>query len=159
MNRGGLDAMWQAGVGVSLPVWKKKNASARAEADARRRALEARRESLKLQLRFRNQERLARLAAAERIVRLYTEGVVPQAQMAVEAALAGYRGGRVPYVAVLEAQNSLYADRSARLAQLARHVQLRAALEEISLDEAAVMAAPAGASAAAGAEMSPSLPD
>jgi len=150
MNRGGLDPMWQAGVGVTLPVWKKKNAAARGEADARLRALESRRESLRLQLRFRNQERLARLAAAERLVRLYTDGILPQAQMSVDAALAGYRAGRVPFVAVLEAQSSLYSDRVARLTLLARHAQLRAALEEISLEDTpASMAAPSGASALA----------
>jgi outer membrane protein TolC len=151
MNRGGLDPMWQAGVGVTLPVWKKKNAAARVEVDARLRAIESRREALRLQLRFRNQERLARLAATERIARLYTDGIVPQAQMSVDSALAGYRAGRVPFVAVLEAQSSLYQDRVARLALLARHVQLRAALEEISLDDAPAMAVPSAAPASAGA--------
>ena len=162
MNRGGLDAMWQAGLGVTLPVWKKKNAAARGEAEARVRALEARRESVRLQLRFRNQERLVRLAAAERQARLYTDGLVPQAQMSVDAALAGYRAGRLPFVAVLEALNSLYSDRVARLAVLARHAQLRAALEEISLEDYPAMAAPAGAlasSPAAGMSGSSSMQD
>ena len=162
MNRGGLDAMWQAGVGVSLPVWKKKNAAVRGEAEARLRALESRRESARLQLRFRNQERLARLAAAERQARLYTDGLVPQAQMSVEAALAGYRAGRLPFVAVLEALNALYQDRAARLAVLARHAQLRASLEEISLDDAPAMAvAEAGrpAGAAGSTPGSPSMQD
>jgi cobalt-zinc-cadmium efflux system outer membrane protein len=143
--------MWQAGVGVTLPVWRKKNAALRGEADARLRAIESRRESLRLRLRFRNQERLARLAAAERLARLYTDGIVPQDQMSVDAALAGYRAGRVPFVAVLEAQRSLYSDRVARLALLARHAQLRAALEEISLDDAPAMAVPSVAGDAAGA--------
>jgi outer membrane protein TolC len=157
MNRGGLDPMWQAGVGVTLPLWKKKNAAARGEADARLRAIESRRESLRLRLRFRNQERLARLAAAERLARLYSDGIVPQAQMSVDAALAGYRAGRVPFVAVLEAQGALYSDRVARLALLARHAQLRAALEELSLEDApAAMAVPSLAAAQAGANGMPS---
>jgi outer membrane protein TolC len=161
MNRGGLDPMWQAGVGVTLPLWRKKNAAVRAEAEARLRALESRRESLRLELRLRNQERLARLAAAERQASLYSDGLVPQAQMSVDAALASYRAGRVPFVAVLEALNSLYADRAARLAVLARHAQLRAALEEISLDDGAAMAVPAAAPAASPAAMSasPSMPN
>jgi cobalt-zinc-cadmium efflux system outer membrane protein len=148
MNRGGLDPMWQAGVGVTLPLWRKKNAAVRGEAEARRRALESGRAALVLELRLRNQERLALLAAAERQARLYTDGIVPQAEMSVDAALAGYRTGRVPFVAVLEALNALYADRVARLGVLARHAELRAALEEISLDDAPGMAAPAAVAGA-----------
>jgi cobalt-zinc-cadmium efflux system outer membrane protein len=150
MNRGGLDPMWQAGVGVSLPIWGKKNAAARGEADARVRAIESRREALRLQLRFRNQERLARLGATERIYRLYTDGILPQSRMSVDSALAGYRAGRVPFVSVLEAQSSLYTDQISRLSLMARHAQLRAALEEISLDASAVMALPSSAASAAG---------
>jgi hypothetical protein len=57
----------------------------------------------------------------------------------------------VPFVAVLEAQGSLYSDRVARLALLARHAQLRAALEEMSLDDTPAMEVPSVAGDAAGA--------
>jgi outer membrane protein TolC len=150
MNRGGLDPVWQAGVGVRLPLSRARRKSALAEAEARLRAAEARVTSVERQLRFRTQERLARLAAVEKIAALYESGVVPQDRIAVEASLAGYQSGRAPFVAVLAAQGSLYADRAA-LAQLhAAHGQLRATLEEASLDAAAEMPGlPAMAGAAA----------
>ena len=41
MNRGGLDPMWQAGVGVNLPVYRERRRAAVAEAEARGRAAAA----------------------------------------------------------------------------------------------------------------------
>ena len=38
MNRGGLDPMWQAGVGVNLPLFRGRRHAAVAEAEAGRRA-------------------------------------------------------------------------------------------------------------------------
>jgi cobalt-zinc-cadmium efflux system outer membrane protein len=139
MNRGGLDPVWQAGVGVRLPLSRARRRSALAEAEALLRAAQARVESVERQLRFRTRERLARLLAVEKIAALYEGAVVPQDRIAVEASLAGYQSGRAPFVSVLAAQGALYADRAA-LAQLhAAHGQLRATLEEASLDATAEM--------------------
>jgi cobalt-zinc-cadmium efflux system outer membrane protein len=140
MNRAGLDPLWQAGVGVTLPVWGKKKAGVRAEAEAQLRAAEKRRESVRLELRYRNQERLVQLRSTQRVARLYADGVVPQAEMSVEAAVASYQAGQVPFVAVLEALTTLYDDRRAYLRLLARHALLAAALDELSLGETAAVA-------------------
>jgi outer membrane protein TolC len=153
MNRGGLDPMWQAGVGVSLPLFARKNAGRVAEADARLRASESRREAVRLRLRLRTQERVARLHAIEKKAALYDKGIVPQGRMAVEAGLASYQAGQVPFLAVLESLATLYGDRTTLLRLLAAHARLRAGLQEASLeaadDGAGAMAAPAmGAGAA-----------
>ena len=140
MNRGGLDPMWQAGIGVTLPLWRKRIDAERAEAEIRQRSTERQRDSLRLQLRYRNQERLARLRATERTVRLYESGIVPQDRMSVESAVASYQVGKVPFVAVLEALTTLYRDRVTLKRLLARHAQLRAGLAEMSLDEAPALA-------------------
>jgi cobalt-zinc-cadmium efflux system outer membrane protein len=150
MNRAGLDPMWQAGVGVTLPVSGRKKAGVRAEAEAELRAAEKRRESVRLDLRYRNQERLAQLRSTERVARLYADGIVPQAEMSVEAAIASYQAGQVPFVAVLEALTTLYDDRRGYLRLLARHAQLAAGLDELSLVEApAVAVAQTGGSSSA----------
>ena len=47
-------------------------------------------ESIKLQLRFRTQERLTQLKATAQVAELYGEGIVPQDRMSVDAALANY---------------------------------------------------------------------
>ena len=134
MNRGGLDPMWQAEVGVFLPVHRKKEAGALAEAEAGLRASERRVESVMLQLRFRTQERLARLRSAAKIAGLYGNGIIPQDQMSVEAAIANYQVGKVPFITVFEALTTLYGDRTTYFRLLAGHEKVRASLEEASLE-------------------------
>ena len=135
MNRGRLDPMWQAGVSLGLPLRKERRASGLAEAEALSRASERLAESVRLQLRYRTEERMARLAATETIAGLYDKGIIPQDRMSVDAAVANYQSGKVPFVAVLEALTSLYNDRTAHLSLLADHARARASLEEAGLEE------------------------
>jgi outer membrane protein, heavy metal efflux system len=144
MNRGRLDPMWQAGVAFNLPLRRRRLQGARAEAEARARASERRLESLRLQLRFRTEERLAQLETAETLARLYGDGIVPQDQMSVEAAIANYQSGKVPFVAVLEALAAQYDDRSTRLRVLASHQRIRASLDEASLEATSDLATGGG---------------
>jgi outer membrane protein TolC len=139
MNRGGLDPMWQAGVGITLPIHRKRLRSGLAEAEARARESQRRLESIRLQLRFRTQERLAQLRAAETVARLYGDGIIPQGQMSVEAAIASYQAGKVPFISVLEALSTLYGDRSTLLRVLAGHERIRASLDEASLEATSEM--------------------
>jgi outer membrane protein, heavy metal efflux system len=134
MNRGGLEPMWQASASVNLPLARGRRRAALAEAEARRRAAEQRIQAVELQLRFRTQERLARLVAVGKMAALYAEGVVPQDRLAVEAAMASYQAGRVPFISVLESLGALYGDRGAYIRLLAARGQLVASLEEASLE-------------------------
>ncbi len=144
MNRGGLDPMWQAGVGISIPVYRKRLSAGVAEADAQLRSSQSAIESVRLQLRYRTQERLTQLKTTERIATLYGEGIVPQDRMSVEAALANYQTGKVPFIAVLEALTTLYNDRATHLRLLATHEQVLASLEEASLEATSSMASSSG---------------
>jgi outer membrane protein, heavy metal efflux system len=134
MNRGGLDPMWQAGVSVTLPIRRQRRQSALAEAEAQVRSAEARASSVELQLRFRTQQRLAQLEAAHRTADLYAGGIVRQDEMSVEAARASYQSGRLPFVAVLEALTTLYADRATLARLLEAQTRIRATLDEASLE-------------------------
>jgi outer membrane protein TolC len=160
MNRGRLDPMWQAGVSVTLPVRRKRRASAVAEAEALVRSAEARAGAVDLQLRLRTQERLAQLDAARTITALYREGIVPQDRMSVEAAIASYQAGRVPFITVLEALTTLYGDRVALVGLLAGQARIRVSLDEASLEAtsdlpatAAALTAPAPAATSTGGAM------
>jgi outer membrane protein TolC len=135
MNRGGLDAMWQAGLGVSLPLSRKKRQGLLLEAEALLRSSQRRGESLRLQLRSRTQQRLSQLRATERIAEVYGSGIIPQVQMSVEAGIASYQAGKLPFISVLEALTRLYGDRTTYLQLLARHETTRAALEEARLED------------------------
>lgn len=146
MNRGGLDPMWQAGIGISVPIYRKGLTAGLAQAEAQLGFAQSVIESVRLQLRFRTQERLTQLETTERIATLYGEGIVPQDRMSVEAALANYQTGKVPFIAVLEAITTLYNDRVIHLRLLANHEQTLASLEEASLDPTSGIASGAGGS-------------
>ncbi|HLA75946.1 MAG TPA: TolC family protein [Vicinamibacteria bacterium] len=150
MNRGGLEPMWQAGIGVTLPMYRKKRTAAVAEAEARVRGGERLLESIDLQLRYRTQERVTRLKTTERIATLYGNGIIPQDRMSVEAAIANYKTGNVPFVTVLEALTTLYGDRWTHARLVADHARLLASLEEASLEPTAGMTAATAPPAALG---------
>lgn len=154
MNRGGLAPMWQAGVGVSFPLYRKRLAAGLAEAEAQLRSTQSVIESVRLQLRFRTQERLTQLKTTERVATLYGEGIVPQDRMSVEAAIANYQTGRLPFIAVLESLATLYSDRATHLRLLANHEQTLASLEEASLDPTSGMVSGAGGMAVGGSSLS-----
>jgi outer membrane protein TolC len=152
MNRGGLDAMWLAGVGISWPFNKKARESAVAEAELRAKGGSHVVESVGLQLAYKTRERVTRAKALEKLVALYDGGIIPQDQMTVEATITSYQTGKVPFVSVLEAMTALYADRWARAGLVADHARLLAGLREASLDGGADMSsAPAQAAGNASA--------
>lgn len=133
-NRGGLDGLWQVGLSLRLPIYQRKNASGLAEAQARQRGSESRIEAVRLLLRQRTQERAALAHAAEENIELYAKGIIPQDRLALEAAQANYQAGQVPFLTVLEALSTLYADRETHLGLLLTHENLRTSLAEASLE-------------------------
>lgn len=139
MNRGRLDPMWQAGVGLSLPLYRQRLSSGLAEAEAQLNASQRLVESIRLQLRFRTEQRLTQLEATAKVAELYGEGIVPQDQMSVDAAIASYQTGKLPFIAVLETLTTLYNDRATYLALVANHAKIRASVQEASLEETSAM--------------------
>jgi outer membrane protein TolC len=135
MNRGGLDPMWIAGLGMSVPLYRERLKSGLAEAQANSRSSERLSDWVRLILRFRTEERLAQLDAAERIAVLYAGGVIPQDRLSVDGAMASYQTGQTPFVTVLETITTLYSDLAIHLQILANYEKIRASLEEASLEE------------------------
>ena len=148
MNRGGLDPMWQAGVGVTLPLYRGRRHAAVAEAEAGRRAAAFQVEAVRAQIRFRTREREAQLRAAERMATVYADGLLPQARLSYEASIASYQAGKVPFLTVLEALSTLYRDRIDHLRVLAAHERIQASIAEASLEATSEM--PSGGAAGMG---------
>jgi outer membrane protein TolC len=147
MNRGGLDPMWVAGVGVSWPISKKARESAVAEAEIRARGDGHEQEALALRLAYQTQERFLRAQSAEQLIALYDRSVIVQDELTLQSTIANYQTDKVPFVSILEAVTTLYADRWARTTLLADHARLRVSLDEAALEQTAEMsnpAAPAG---------------
>jgi outer membrane protein TolC len=148
MSRGGLDPMWQAGVGVTLPFHRGRRHAAVAEAEAGRRAAALQVEAVRAQIRFRTREREAQLRAAERMAAVYADGILPQVRLSYEAAIASYQAGKVPFLAVVEALSTLYRDRIDHLRVLAAHERIKASIAEASLEATSEM--PSGGAAGMG---------
>jgi outer membrane protein, heavy metal efflux system len=140
MYRGGLDPMWQVGLAITLPVYASSRQRPRlAAAQADVRADESRASSAALELEFRTRERMENLAAAIKVARLYRDGVLPVDQLSLESAIASYRTGKLPFVTVLEALNTLYADRALLLTRLAESEKWRVSIDEADLQGGAGM--------------------
>ena len=157
VNRGSLPLMWAVGVGVTVPVFPgRKQAPRVREAEARLAAVKAAEGDVRLRLRARTEEELALLAQLAEEARLDREALLVQDRLAVEAALASYSTGGVPFVTALEAISTEFADRRAALARLAAFRVAEADLGERSLDRApmpgafAASASPAAPAAAGG---------
>ena len=140
MYRGGLEPMWQVGLGISLPIFSdSRQRNQVREAEANLRAGQAELLSAGQELELRTRERYEALQGVVRGAQIYRDGVIPVDQLSLESAMASYRTGRVPFVTVLEALNSLYGDRSSLLAHLADAQKLRVAIDEADLPASAPM--------------------
>ena len=153
MNRGGLDPMWVAGLGISVPLYRERLKSGVAEAQAQSRSNERLLDWVRLMLRFRTEQRVAQLEAAERIAVLYAGGVIPQDRLSVDASMASYQTGQTPFVTVLETLTTLYSDLAIHLQILANYQKIRASLEEASLEETSSLSMGGGAMPSAGGGM------
>lgn len=147
MYRGGLDPMWQVGIGISLPVHAgSRQRNQLREAEANLRAGQAQLASADQEIEFRTRERYEALQGTVRAAQVYRDGVLPIDQLSLESAIASYRTGKVPFVTVLEALNALYADRSSLFGHLADAEKLRVAIEEADLSSGAGMPSSSGVS-------------
>ena len=148
MNRGSLPLMWSAGVGVTVPLF----AGARtrplvAEAQGLADSAAMTEVALRSIARARADERLIRMRQLADEARLDSEGVLVQDRLSVDAALASYRSGAVPFVTVLEALGTFYQDRRSAVGRLASFLRADAELREAALDRTAPLASPGDARA------------
>jgi outer membrane protein, heavy metal efflux system len=102
-NRGGLDPIVGGMVGFKLPIFRKERVQgatleARYEAEAAKRDVEAREAASLAEARH----WATQAARAEAMMRIYSDGVLPQARSAVESAASSYAAGRTEFVTVID---------------------------------------------------------
>jgi outer membrane protein TolC len=132
--RGSLPLMWSAGVGVSLPIFAgRRSKPLVAEADARAESAATTGVALRAIVEARAAERLVRMRQLAAEAKLDAEGVLVQDRLAVEAALTSYRTGAVPFVTVLEALGTYFADRRSAVGRLSAFLRAEADLREAAL--------------------------
>lgn len=145
MYRGSFEMgpMWQVGIGVTVPLWierRQQNQLAEAQAMVRGRTAES--ETVTRELELRTRERTAQLDAALRIAALYRDKVLPLDELSLESALASYQAGKLPFISILDALNTLYSDRAIYAGRLAESAKWRVAIDEASLQATAMSGAP-----------------
>jgi len=123
-NRGkqDLDPFYTAGWTVTLPVYAdRKQRRAIEQAAAELAAARSRTRGARADLRLGVQDACLRARTAQRILRLYDEGLLAQARLALDSALAQYEVGRVDFQAVLSSRRSLLESQIAYHAHVAAH--------------------------------------
>ncbi|MBE0625752.1 MAG: TolC family protein [Burkholderiales bacterium] len=118
-------------VAMNLPVWREDKTEPRiAEAHAMRdQALELQ-QAQQNEVLARLRQQVAITEQSRKSVRLYETAVLPQARLAVEAALSAYQVSRVDLLMLLDSQMSLYSYEINRAREL---VNFNKALAEIEL--------------------------
>jgi outer membrane protein TolC len=119
----------QVALRMNLPVRKARRDGAVSEAEARiaqrRAGLDRQRDQVSLQV----QEAYAQVRERERVVRLYTETILPAAEANVKAAQSAYVTGKIPFLSLIEAQRNVVGLRDRYYEALAEYYRRRAALE------------------------------
>ena len=131
-NRGGLDPMVMGMFGVRLPMYReRKQAAAVLQKESELTA--AREDLAELQLRTRAgvRELVSRVERADRLLLLYGQGVVPQAQSALESGRVSYGVGRIGFLDLLNDVTVVLNARQEMAAQESERFQALAALEPL----------------------------
>jgi outer membrane protein TolC len=133
MNRGGLDPMVMGMFGLRLPLHENRKQTqgivqAESELEAGRQGAAAARLKAGAEAR----DLASRAASAARLQRLYAEGIIPQAQLALESAAASYSVGRADFLTLLNGLIALSGYELEHETLKARRVSFLAALERLT---------------------------
>jgi len=133
LNKGSMTPEWEVGAGIRLPLyfWRKQRSGVE---EAAAGVSEAR-----ARLRNANQEILAKLAdlfaratTAERLVELYGNGVVPQAEISLSSATSSFQVGKVDFLTMLNSFTVVNEYQLRYYEELAKFDKAVAQLEELA---------------------------
>jgi outer membrane protein, heavy metal efflux system len=135
VHRGSMPPVVGIEFGLVLPAHRgRKQGKAVAEAEAQLRSTEALGGAVRLKARAAAEKGLADLRS--QVLQAQALGrVLTLDALAVEAALASYRTGQVPFIAVLDAHDALFRDRDQQAEELALALRSSAGLDAWILDE------------------------
>jgi outer membrane protein TolC len=102
-NRGGLDPLWEAYIGVEVPLYaRNKQRRQIAESGARLGASEDALEATRLEVFYEIRDAYERLRRADETRNLYRDALIPQARAALRSSESAYAVGQVDFDAYLE---------------------------------------------------------
>jgi outer membrane protein, heavy metal efflux system len=120
--------MWELMLEVSIPLQRSTLRAQKGEADAMLAAARSRQQATANQLLSELSENLAGLEAARQIDVLAESSLLPQANLTLQAALAGYENGKVDFATLLDAQRQI---RRAKLDRYKARAEAEMRLAEI----------------------------
>jgi outer membrane protein TolC len=113
---------------INIPLQQSSRRAEEREALSMLAAAQARREAVATETLAALGENLAALEAAHRVETLTQTSLLPQSELTLQAALAGYETGKVDFSTVLEAQRQI---RQAQLTLIRTRAEARMRLAEI----------------------------
>lgn len=119
---------WELMFEVTIPLQQTRRRAEEREAQAMVSAAQARKEAAANEALSALGEALSALESARRVATLTQTSLLPQAQISLQSALAGYESGKVDFATVLEAQRQI---RQARLTLIRTQAEARTRLAEI----------------------------
>jgi len=128
---GGRPLEWQVGARVNIPLRVGRRAGAVVEAQARVARRRAELARLVDQVGLQVQEAYEQVRAARQVIELYDQKVLPAARANLKEARTGYTNGRVPFVALSQAQQALADWRERYVEAQAELYRRQAALDRV----------------------------
>jgi outer membrane protein TolC len=132
MSEGGVQGVWEVTLGIKVPLyfWRKQKLGIEEEANK----LEAARQSYTsttqtLFFELKNQYLIAR--TSENLLKLFEEGIIPQATLSLESAIAGYQVGNIDFLTLLDNLITLFNFELTYYTHLTNYQKALARIEEI----------------------------
>jgi outer membrane protein TolC len=130
MGEPGYD-MYSAAVSFNLPVQQQRRQAMLAEAEAEKLMAVQEIEVLRNEIRFGIADGLARLERNRRLIELYQGGIIPQAEINLDASMSSYRVGQNEFMNVLESQMALFNNQQEYYEAIAEHEMVLVQLEAL----------------------------
>ncbi len=130
MGEPGYD-MYSAAVSFNLPVQQQRRQAMLAEAESEKLMAVQEIEVVRNEIRFGIADGLARLERNRRLIELYQDGIIPQAEINLEASMASYRVGQNEFMNVLESQMALFSNQQEYYEAIAEHEMVLVQLEAL----------------------------
>ena len=126
----GRDAI-AIGAVIKVPLQRARLRAQLEEAHVRRRLVNARKEALETSFTTQIADLMNRLREVARQLALFQEGLIPQAELTLQATLSSYTTGRTDYLDLLDAERTLFSLGTTYEDTFARYLKVTAALERV----------------------------
>ncbi len=133
MNGGGTQGVWEVTLGIKVPLyfWRKQRFGVE-EAVSQLQAAREDYTSANQELFFNVKDQYLVAKTSENLLKLFEEGVIPQAASSLESAIAGYQVGNIDFLTLLDNLVTLFNFELTYYTHLTNYQKALARIEEIT---------------------------